>query len=872
MAGQRLHGNIPAGVERLPALERLDGSSQLKLAIGLPLRNREALTHLLHDLYNPSSPRFHQYLTADQFARQFGPTEEDYQGVVRFARAHGLTVTGTHPNRTLVDVSGAVADIETAFHLRLRVYQHPTEARRFYAPDAEPMLDLDIPVLSISGLDNFILPRPMNLKSADWNADTHSDADAADYLTGSGPSGYFIGGDFRAAYAPGVALNGAGQSVGLFELDGYFPSDIAEYETLAKLPTVALTNILLDGFNGTPGSENIEVALDIDMAVCMAPGLLQVMVYEGTTPDDVLNRMATDNAAKQLSSSWGFPITPARNKSICNSRRRGSRCSKPPATEGAYGGTATVYPPSDEPNLTVVGGTSLTTGGPGGAWASETTWSGSGGGISSTYPIPSWQQGLSMAANHGSTTLRNIPDVACLADVLIWLIADDGSQGSVGGTSAATPLWAGFTALINQQAAANGRPTVGFLNPALYAIGESGDYTAAFHDITTGNNTNSVSPDNFFAVPGYDLCTGWGSPAGGNLINALASPPDALQIVPSSNFVSSGPAGGPFTPSAQTLLLTDLGTNSFNWALGVSASWLNASPPGGTLTAEQPVALVTLTLNPAASALSAGGYAAVVWLTNLSDGAIQSRQWILDVVAPPVITRQPAAQNVPLGGTAIFSAGTASNALLFFQWQDNGTNLSDGGNVFGSAASTLTISNVTAANAGTYKVTVSNAANAVISDGAALSILSSAPVIISQPASQTAPQGATVTFSVTAAGNAPLSYQWRWNNTILGSTSNVLTLTNILPGNAGSYFVVVSNSLGSGRQRDFDGCFFDRARGDAFHSLFIHGRERRGRPQRTDAGNQREFLRHDADWRKQQLWNRVSNDPGGGVNDIGLVH
>ena len=80
-----------------------------------------------------------------------------------------------------------------------------------------------------------------------------------------------------------------------------------------------------------------------------------------------------------------------------------------------------------------------------------------------------------------------------------------------------------FAALVNQQAAANGRPSVGFINPAIYAIGQGSGYTPAFHDITTGNNTNSASPTNFFAVPGYDLCTGWGSPAGSNLINALTT-------------------------------------------------------------------------------------------------------------------------------------------------------------------------------------------------------------------------------------------------------------------------------------------------------------------------------------------------------------
>ncbi len=794
-----MRGQIPPGAERLQPLDRLDGSRRLNLAIGLPLRNRGTLTNLLRDLYDPASPRFHQYLTARQFAEQFGPTEQDYQAVMRFAQAQGLIVTGTHPNRTLLDASGAVADIERALHLRMRVYQHPTEARTFYAPDAEPSLDLAVPVLGISGLDNFIVPHPMNLKTA---AAFSTDTNAAAYASGSGPSGFFIGGDFRAAYAPGVALNGAGQSVGLFELDGYYASDIAEYESLAKLPKVPLTNILLDGFDGTPGNENIEVALDIDMAIAMAPGLLQVMVYEGSTPNDVLNRMATDDQAKQLSSSWGFgsPTDPVRDQIYEQFAAQGQSLFQASGDSGAYVGTITA--PSDNPNITIVGGTSVTTSGPGGAWVAETTWSGSGGGISTTFPIPTWQQGMGMSANHGSATMRNIPDVSCQADVSIWLIADNGQQGVVGGSSASTPLWAGFAALVNQQAAANGRPSVGFINPAIYAIGQVSGYTLAFHDITTGNNTNSASPTNFFAVPGYDLCTGWGSPAGSNLISALS--PEPLQITPAAGFVSSGPPGGPFSVSNQNFILTNIGPGSLGWALGNGSSWLNASPGGGTLTPGGPAATVTLSLNSAAGNLSAGSHAATVWFTNLNDRFVQSRELILDVVVPPVINQQPASQSVPLGGTAAFTVGTAGNALLFFQWQDNGANLTDGSNIFGSASSTLIISNVNAADVGTYKVVVSNAANVAISDGASLSITSSMPVIITQPFNQAAPQGATATFSVTAAGNATLFYQWQWDQTnftdggnISGSTSNTLTLMNLSPANAGTYSVIVSNTLGS---------------------------------------------------------------------------
>lgn len=807
LASQVVHGRTSDAIKGLTPVDRLDGASKLNLTIGLPLRNRGALTNLLRDLYDPASPRYHQYLTASQFADQFGPTKEDYEAVQRFAGAHGLTVTGTHPNRTLLDVRGSVADVEKALHVHLRVYQHPKEARRFFAPDAEPSLDLDVPLSSIGGLDNFTLPHPLYHKASDWDSDSGPDTEPAPLATGSGPIGYFIGGDFRAAYAPGVSLNGAGQSVGLFELDTYFPGDIADYEALAKLPNVPLTNVLVDGFNSQPGSGNVEVALDIDMAICMAPGLSQVMVYEGNDPneDDILNRMATDNTAKQLSSSWSFPVDASTESIFQEFAAQGQSMFQASGDSGAYGGTNLILHPCDDPNVTVVGGTALTTTGPGGAWVSETTWNDGSGGVSTTYSIPSWQQSVSMAANHGSTAMRNLPDVACVAAIQMWIVADNGGQGGIGGTSAAAPLWAGFAALANQQAAANGRPSIGFINPAIYNLAQGNGYNSALHDITTGNNTNAGSPAKYFAVPGYDLCTGWGTPSGSGLINALALPPDPLQIIPNGTLTSTGRVGGPFNPLSDNLVLTNISSNWINFALGCNAAWVTTFPDNGTLTPFSPCIGVGLSLNPSANNLSPGSHVATIWFTNLNDGVVQSRTWTLDVVTAPVITQQPPlSEFAPLGGTATFTVGTASNALEYFQWQYDGTNLTDGGNISGSATSTLTISPVNTSNVGTYTVIVSNAAGVAVSGAAALNIFTSAPGILTQPASQTDPLGGAATFTVTADGDTPLSYQWQWNGTNLtnggnvsGATSSVLTLNNLTPSNAGTYSVIVSNDLGS---------------------------------------------------------------------------
>jgi hypothetical protein len=518
---QVIHRHLPAAALSLKPLGRLPATQRLNLIIGLPLRNQGALTNFLQQLYDPGSPQFHRYLTPGQFAQQFGPTEQDYQSVVAFAKANGFIVTGTHSNRTLVDVNGSVTDIERVFHVTMRTYRHPTEARTFFAPDTDPSIDLAIPVLSIKGLDNYSLPHPMGHQVAASSVKNQE--------TGSGPGGYFIGSDYRHAYAPGLTLTGTGQSVALFELDGYYYSDITNYEALAKLPDVTLTNVLIDGFDGSPGSGNTEVALDIEIAISMAPGLSSVLVYEGMSSsvqdfDDVLNQIATDDLAEQISSSWGFTIDATSEQIFEQYAAQGQSFFESCGDIGAYPGD--INTPADDPLVTSVGGTVLTTSTNGETWVSETTWQNGSGGISTVYAIPSWQQGVSMATNQGSTYSRNVPDVSMVASNC-WAIANDGVGAINFGTSISAPMWAGFIALANQQAATNGRPPLGLINPLIYTIGTNTNYTAAFHDITTGNDTNASSPTRFFAVPGYDLCTGWGTPTGTNLINALI----ALDVV-----------------------------------------------------------------------------------------------------------------------------------------------------------------------------------------------------------------------------------------------------------------------------------------------------------------------------------------------------
>ncbi len=240
-----------------------------------------------------------------------------------------------------------------------------------------------------------------------------------------------------------------------------------------------------------------------------------------------------------------------------------------------------------------------------------------------------------MASSGGSYAFRNTPDVACVAANV--LVAYNNGQWAVfDGTSCAAPLWAGFAALVNQQAALYGNGPAGFLNPALYAIGASAGYTTNFHDVTGGNNTNDASPAAYFAVAGYDLCTGWGTPCGSNLINTLA-PPDTLVMLPVPGFTSSGPAGGPFNVTTESFLLTNAGPAVLSWSLQCDTPWLSAWPAGGTLN-PRATASVVVNLNAAASNLFVGNYAALVTLTNLSNGLSHHRSFSLQISDPLLLS------------------------------------------------------------------------------------------------------------------------------------------------------------------------------------------------------------------------------------------
>lgn len=523
---QALHGHVRAAVLSGKAAPAgvVAPETRLNLSIVLPLRNQADLDSLLGRLYDPSNPDYHHFLSQAQFTAQFGPAPEDYEAVVHFAQANGFTVTRSPANRLVVPIAGTAAQVENAFHVKMGLYRHPTGNRLFFSADREPTLNLSVPIAHIAGLDNYALPKPMVTR-----ANTEQDAAAAP-AGGSGPDNSYLASDMRAAYYGGSSLTGAGQTVGLLEFDGYNAGDVnLTFSSAGQSSSVPVNNVLLDGVNGASVSgDDSEEVLDIVQAIGMAPGLSQVRVYIGASDVDLLNAMASEDIAQQIGISWSWsPADPATDDEFFEElAAQGQTVFAASGDWGEYDPYFDSFYPAEDAYVTAVGGTELNTGGAGQAWSAETAWDRSGGGVSPDgIPLPAWQAGVANSSNGGSSTLRNVPDVAAEANTDNYLCAMGNCAGDFGGTSFAAPRWAGFMALANQQAAENGDPAIGFLNPALYSIGAGSGYGDALHDIVSGNNNargNCCGWPYYNAVPGYDLVTGWGSPGGQNLIDALA--------------------------------------------------------------------------------------------------------------------------------------------------------------------------------------------------------------------------------------------------------------------------------------------------------------------------------------------------------------
>ena len=511
-----LIGHVPWDVRNSTAALKYHATSNQNISaqIILPLQNQDQLSVLLKDCYDIKSPNYHHFLTPAQFAEQFGPSATDSTEVQEFFKKRGISITGQSANGAVLYVTGYAVAFEQAFGLHINHYQK-NDGTLFFAPDMDPTIPAAIAgkILAIAGLDNF--PKYLS------HLHQHLMKDLANPI-GTGPGGFLAPEDVKTAYnLNSVPTNGSGESIALFELDGYSSSDIIAYEKQFDLPEVPLKNILIDGFSGTPNYGNNggadEVTLDIELLTAFAPGST-ILVYEASNTTqswiDEWTKIATDNEAKVISCSWGEPEgdSPTLNfdyNIFQQMAAQGQAIFVASGDNGAYdagGRTLAVDEPASQPYATAVGISKLTTNS-NMTYNSETASVYGGGGISWYWSIPSYQATVVSKAPKAaklSTTMRNLPDVALTADSsTAYAFYINGSWSGYYGSSLSTPVWASLICCVNEGLGQNG--PLGFANLQLYQIAQSNNYANDFHDINTGNNGY------YPAGAGFDDATGLGS-------------------------------------------------------------------------------------------------------------------------------------------------------------------------------------------------------------------------------------------------------------------------------------------------------------------------------------------------------------------------
>jgi len=703
----KLQGRLPAG-------------QTLQLNLVLPVRDQAGLDAFVAAVNDPYSPSYRQFLTVPEFTQRFGPTQQDYDAVLAFAKANGLTVVGGTRDGLDVQVKGSVAAIQSAFHVNLLTFKHPTEDRTFYAPDREPTTSLPFSLWHVSGLDNYSIPHPMYVKRSDYAA-AHGiprEEVVTHATTGSGPSASFLGSDMRAAYYGGTALTGAGQNLGLFEYLGTDLADLTTYfKNVGQTNSVPITLLSTDGtstsclYTKAGGDcDDTEQTLDMTQAIGMAPGLASLVMYIGSTDTAIISAMTTHSPLPTtIGCSWGWtPADPSTlNPYFEKMSAQGQNFFAASGDSSTWSSSNEAWP-ADNAYVVSVGGTDLVTASAAGPWKSETAWTDSGGGISpDSIPIPAWQQlaGVINSSNKGSTTLRNGPDVSANANFSFYTCADQTTclANEYGGTSFAAPMWAAYIALANEQLVNNGDKTLGFIDPTLYPLALSSSYAADFHDITSGTSGS------YSAEVGYDLVTGWGSPNGAALINALAP------IATSPTYTLSATSVSIVQGSSGSSTVTSTVEDGFDSAVTLSVSGL---PTGVTYTftptsiTGSGTSSLALTV-PAATAT--GSY--TVTVSGTGGSITQTTTFTLTVTAP-VTAGFTISVSPTSGSLAQGQSGYAVVTVTATGGFDSAVTLSSSGeptgvtgkfsptSITGSGTSDFTLTVARTAKTGTYPITI----------------------------------------------------------------------------------------------------------------------------------------------------------------------
>ncbi len=455
-------------------------------------------------------------MTRAAFAGRHGANPESVRLVKAFAKEFGLTVEPVaKPAHCTVHLSGTAAAMQKAFGVTLT--QQSSDEGLFRVREGSIMLpeELDGHVVAVLGLDNRPQAKP-HFRVAVPHATNVS----------------YTPVQVAEMYGFPAGASAAGQTIGLIELGGgYRAADITAYFKTLGMAAPSVTAVPVDGGKNTPGDAtgaDGEVMLDIEVCASVAAGAKVAVYFAPNTDQGFIDAVTTavhdtTNKPSVISISWGGPESSWTQQAMtaldaaCQAAAMVGvtitvAAGDNGSTDGVSGTANHVDFPASSPHVLACGGTKLM--GSGSSITSEVVWNetsigegATGGGVSEVFPLPSWQQGDSVPVI-GASSGRGVPDVAGDADPSTgYVIRVDGQTTVIGGTSAVAPLWAGLIALANAQ----NKTAAGFVNPALY-----GAETKAFRDITQGNNGG------FTAGPGWDACSGLGSPVGAKVIAALA--------------------------------------------------------------------------------------------------------------------------------------------------------------------------------------------------------------------------------------------------------------------------------------------------------------------------------------------------------------
>ncbi len=489
----------------------VEPNKQLSITIGLKFRNKDQLKQNIKSARDIGKTG--RLISDHNMDNNFLPSKNSNDKVIEFLNNSGLKIIKTYSSHMVIKASGSVEDIEKAFKINLNYYSQ--NGVEFFANSTQPMLPEDIAgiVENIDGINNFKLKNSLIYNNTIRSQSLKTSA----FTPGQIQKAY----NLTSVYANNI--NGKGVKIAIATYYSFNQNDINNFiNTFSIKGTNPISVINVDGTPQYDVNGSEETTMDIECSLSSAPGS-KLLVYDGANPDtttetDLFTQIVDDGQANVVSYSWGNDeqnYSQSELTEMDNIFMAGTAKGMTFVVASGDNGSNDINYPATDPYVTAVGGTSMEINSSSGEISSEVAWSldnygnGSGGGSSSFFSTPSWQQGITSL----NTGHRMIPDVSLEADPNTgYAVYSGGSWDKVGGTSASTPEWAAIFALVDQIRESKGFGTIGLANPALYSL-EKG---SVFNDITSGSNGK------YSALTGYDMVTGLGSVDAFKLVNDLS--------------------------------------------------------------------------------------------------------------------------------------------------------------------------------------------------------------------------------------------------------------------------------------------------------------------------------------------------------------